>query len=47
MYRRFGGDTSFDVARAEEVLRRMLKEAGMEVVLEAPLEEVLVQGGTW
>lgn len=45
MYRRFGGDTSFDVARAEEVLRRMLKEAGVEVVLEAPLEEVLVQGG--
>lgn len=45
MYRRFGGDASFDVARAEEVLRRMLKEAGVEVVLEAPVEEVLVQGG--
>lgn len=45
MYRRFGGDASFDVRRAEGALRRMLEEAGVEVVLEAPLEEVVVQGG--
>lgn len=44
-YRRIGEDPSFDVGRAEEALLAMLREAGVELRLEAPLDRVEVEGG--
>jgi len=45
-YRRIGEEASFDVKRAEEALLAMLREAGVELRLEAPLDRVEVDGGT-
>jgi hypothetical protein len=44
-YRRIGQDPSFDVGQAEGALRAMLKEAGVEVRLEAPLDRLEVEEG--
>lgn len=45
-YRRIGEEASFDVKRAEEALLAMLREAGVELRLEAPLDRVEVDRGT-
>ncbi|GAB5603829.1 hypothetical protein FJNA_23550 [Thermus sp. FJN-A] len=45
-YRRLGGEASFDVRRAEEVLLALLREAGVELRLEASLDRVEVEGGS-
>ncbi|WP_460387461.1 FAD-dependent oxidoreductase [Thermus thalpophilus] len=42
-YRRVGGEPSFDVERAEEVLWDMLRQSGVEVRLEEPLDGVEVE----
>ncbi|RTI07046.1 FAD-dependent oxidoreductase, partial [Thermus scotoductus] len=42
-YRRVGGEPSFDVERAEEVFWDMLRQAGVEVRLEEPLDGVEVE----
>lgn len=44
-YRRIGGHPSFDVGRAEQVLRAMLAEAGVELRLRASLLRVGREGG--
>jgi hypothetical protein len=44
-YRRIGQEASFDVGQAERALRAMLKEAGVEVALEAPLDRLEVEEG--
>lgn len=43
-YRRIGGEASFDVKKAEEAFWAMLREARVEVRLEAPLEGVEAEG---
>lgn len=42
-YRRIGQEPSFDVRRAEEALWAMLREAGVEVRLQVPLDRVEVE----
>ncbi|RTH98882.1 FAD-dependent oxidoreductase, partial [Thermus scotoductus] len=42
-YRRIGQEASFDVKRAEEALWAMLREAGVEVRLQVPLDRVEVE----
>jgi len=44
-YRRTGQEASFDVGQAERDLGAMLKEAGVEVALEAPLDRLEVEEG--
>ena len=44
-YRRIGQQASFDVGQAERALRAMLKEAGVEVALETPLDRLEVEEG--
>jgi hypothetical protein len=44
-YRRIGQEASFDVGQAERALGAMLKEAGVEVALEAPLDRLEVEEG--
>jgi len=44
-YRRIGQEASFDVGQAERALRAMLKEAGVEVALETPLDRPEVEEG--
>ena len=43
-YRRIGQEASFDVGQAERALRAMLKEAGVEVRLEEPLDRLEREG---
>ncbi|WP_243029868.1 FAD-dependent oxidoreductase [Thermus altitudinis] len=44
-YRRIGQEASFDVKRAEEAFWAMLREAGVEVRLQASLDRVEVEAG--
>jgi hypothetical protein len=44
-YRRIGQEASFDVGQAERALRAMLKEAGVEARLKAPLDRLEVEEG--
>ncbi|RTH08718.1 FAD-dependent oxidoreductase, partial [Thermus scotoductus] len=44
-YRRIGKEASFDVVQAEQAFWAMLREAGVEVRLEVPLDRVGVEAG--